>query len=42
MVFMFILWLGKLYNKVVSGFDYLILVEVMDYANYNQMKESKY
>jgi hypothetical protein len=31
---------GKLYNKVVSGFDYLILVEVMDYANYNQMKES--
>ena len=32
----------KLYNKVVWGFDYLILVEVMDYTKYNQMKESKY
>jgi hypothetical protein len=33
---------GKLYNKVVRGSDYLILVEVMDYTKYNQMKESKY
>ena len=32
----------KLCNNVVWGFDYLILVEVMDYTKYNQMKESKY
>jgi hypothetical protein len=32
---------GKLYNKVVIGFDYLILVEVMDCTKYNQMKESQ-